>query len=72
MRTAYDTTQPRISIVRPFEEDPADPYHTEREIGQAEAMGEAMFWLKLGYTVRVAEWDGKIYRNACQYMPGDL
>ena len=72
MRTHYDTTQPRISIVRPFEEDPADLYHAEREIGQTEAMGEAMFFLGLGYTVRIAEWDGFKFVNRCQYFPGDM
>lgn len=70
MRTAYDTTQPRISIQRPFNED--EPYSTEREIGQAEAMGEAMFFLSIGYTVNVAEWNGKIFVNRCNYFPGDL
>jgi len=73
-RTHYDTTQPRISIRRPFEEDAADPYHTEREIGQAEATNEAMFWLTLGYSVHFSRVDEKrgIFVDAENYYPGDL
>lgn len=71
MRTAYDPTQPRISIQPPFSYDAAYPERS-MEIGQGEAMGEAMFFLSIGYTVSVAEWDGKCYRNRCNFYPGDL
>ena len=71
-RTHYDTDQPRISIQRPFEEDPSDPYHTEREIGQAECWGEATFWMRLGYTVSVARWNGKIFREEQRFTAADL
>jgi hypothetical protein len=71
MRTTYDVTQPRISIRDPVSYDAAYPDRS-MEIGQAAAMGEAMFFLSIGYTISVAEWDGKCYRNRCNYLPGDM
>jgi hypothetical protein len=69
MPAMYDTTQPRISISHV---DPVTYEQRERELGQAEAYGEAMFFLALGYTVHVAEWDGKCFVSRCNYLPGDL
>ena len=67
----YDTTQPRITIRPPFSYDAPYP-EREMEIGQASAMGEAMFFLSIGYSVGVYEWDGKKYVNQCNYTPADL
>lgn len=74
MSSHYNVNQPRISISRPFEENPADPYRTERELGQAEATGEAMFFLTLGYSVHYYRVDEKkgIFVAAENYFPADL
>jgi hypothetical protein len=71
MRTAYDIYQPRISVRPPPQDDYSD-VDREMEIGQVEAMGEAVFFLSIGYSVGIAEWNGKIFVNRCNYFPGDL
>ena len=69
MSSHYDTTQPRISVRSPLTADCCD---REFELGQAEAMGEAMFFLTLGYSVHVARWDGQKFASECNYLPEDL
>jgi len=53
--STYDTSQPRYCLTRP---DGTSPHF---ELGQNEALGEAKFWLMVGYTVNVSEYNGKIY-----------
>jgi hypothetical protein len=65
----YDTTQPRVSISN-VNVDTCEVW--ERELGQASTMGEAMFFLSLGYSVHIAEWNGKFYEPRCNYLPQDL
>lgn len=64
LNTNYRTDQPRISVA-----SPATAYRCslEMEIGQANAIGEAMFWHSIGYTVHVAWWDGKYFSNRQTY-----
>jgi hypothetical protein len=69
MPALYDTTQPRVSISRVDVDSCAVQ---ERELGQASTMGEAMFFLSLGYSVHIAEWDGMRYVPRCNYLPEDL
>lgn len=65
MRTAYDVTQPRIVVTNISTGD-------QRELGQAEAMGEAMFFLRLGcFVVHIFQWNGKLFENAGNFLPGD-
>ena len=71
MPHTYDVTQPRISI-RPAPQHDHSEYARERELGQAAAMGEAMFWLSIGYSVHVAEWNGTCYVSSCNFLPADL
>lgn len=65
----YDTSQPRISMT------PEDPdkaiEHGTRELGQAAAMGEAMFFLTLGYVIHIARWDGNRFVVEENYLPAD-
>jgi len=65
----YDTTQPRVSVSYT---DPVSYEHSERELGQGNTMGEAMFFLSIGYAVHVAVWNGRCYESQCNYLPGDL
>lgn len=60
-----------ISIRPPLNDSSPQP-DRELEIGSAEAMGEALFFLKLGYSVKIDEWNGKNYENQCNYYPDDL
>lgn len=70
MRHMYDTTQPRLTIIS---QDRADTYdQCSREIGQAEAMGEAMFWCSIGYRVEVSRWNGKFFETSENIYPEDL
>ena len=69
----YDTTQPRISIRPPFNGvDLFDEFTRERELGQGNTWGEATFWMKLGYTVSVARWNGQCYRQEQTFTAADL
>ena len=63
----YDVNKPRISITRPDGTAGA-------ELGQGACWGEAVFWMKLGYTVNVAVYDASrnIYVNHQHFTSADL
>jgi len=42
------------------------------EVGQAEALGEAMFFLSIGYRVQEAHWEHNRFLPYQNYHPGDL
>jgi hypothetical protein len=65
----YDTTQPRISVISPGDEDGVQ---REMEIGQASTWGEAEFFAKVcGYRISIAEWNGQCYKETQYLLPAD-
>ncbi len=61
----------RISIFPPLNDHAPQPDRS-LVIGQKEAMGEALFFLRLGYSVKVDELQGGSYVNEANYYPDDL
>lgn len=66
----YDTTQPRLAIISPV--DPLTCEQRTREIGQAYAWGEALFWLTLGYQVEISQWNGQFFETSQTFYPADM
>jgi hypothetical protein len=65
----YKVDEPRVTIAQ-LNHDTLE--ESARELGQGESMGEAMFFLALGYRVEISRWDGKKFCNEANYYPGDL
>ena len=75
MKTTYDIHQPRLTISQnslpgEFTHD----HKNDREIGQAEAYGEAYFFLSIGYKLNVSRFNpGKgIYETSENIFPEDI
>ena len=67
----YRLNEPRLTIYPP---QAANGQGVCREVGQAEAFGEALFFCSIGYRVNVAIWNErcKCFETHCNYFPQDL
>ena len=70
MQVAYKLNEPRYYAFC-WDEEGVEKVR-EFELGQAEAYGEAMFWLHMGYHIGVARWDGEKFATYENYSPADL
>lgn len=69
----YRLDEPRLTVYPPQATN-GQGVPICREVGQAEAFGEALFFCSIGYMVNVAKWNenSRRFETHCNYFPEDL